>query len=292
MMGFPTAAIIGSPLSGWLLDLEVAGLRGWQSLLVIEGLPAVLLGLVAWRVLANRPGEAHWLPAAEAAWLERHVAEEAAQADKGQPVTVRAMLTDPRLILLSTINLLFATCSYAIVFWLPQIIKDLGLGNVEVGLVNAIPFVLGMVLMIWLARRSDRTGERFWHSAAPVFVGAAGLVIAATGSGALFQAVGLLLSYSVLIAFTGTFFVLPSTFLPAQVVAAGVGFVILVGNVGGIIGPYMTGRLKEASEGLSLTLVVLAVILSLAAGLVLVLRRLATTRPTSARQLAAAATPP
>jgi len=163
-------ALLGT--DGWL------GLRGWQWMFILEAAPAVLFGLACLAVLSDRPADARWLAADERRWL---LAKLQAQAGQPRPVgqlTVRQVLANKHVLVLSVVLAGSTAVSSGLQLWQPQIIKSYGLTNMQTGLLNAIPFALASVIMIWWGSRSDRTGERIWHASVPLMLTAVSLASA------------------------------------------------------------------------------------------------------------------
>src|SRR3954463_1325406 len=177
MTAIPIASFIAAPLSGVLLQLEGLGLKNWQWMFVLEGIPSVLLGLVVLRFLTDRPSQATWLTEEQRGWLTTEMDAEheaAAQAtgghDHGLGDVLRSLLSW-NVLRLALIYFGLTTGLYGIELWLPQIVKSFGLSNIQVGFVSAIPYLLAICTMGFWARHSDRTGERFGHVALPCAVG-------------------------------------------------------------------------------------------------------------------------
>jgi len=270
MTAAPVAILVGAPLSEALLRLDGwLGVKGWHWLFLVEGLPAVLLGLAALWVLTDRPEQADWLEADERAWLSAEMAgERAARVRHG--ASWRSLL-DARVLLLCLIYGLNTTVTYGIFLWLPRMIED-ALGHRSFVAVM-VPFAFALVAMVLVGRHSDRTGERRWHVAGSSLVAAFGLALAAA-----FQADPLLLIVSLTVCQMGqrsvqpTFWAIPPLFLGGTAAAAGIALVNAVGNLGGQIGPWAMGVLREETHGYRGGLLLLAGALVLQAALVLSLR--------------------
>src|SRR5579863_3611006 len=174
----PVSTVIGAPVSGFLLGLDGAmGLKGWQWLFVIEGVPSVLLGIVTWFYLTDKPERASWLSTEQKAWLAAKLDAEKAAKQAAKHMTLGEALSSPKVIALSLIYFCFVAALYGMQFWLPQIVKAFGLTNLETGFVTAIPYLFGTVAMILWARHSDATRERVFHVGAPLLLTAAALGI-------------------------------------------------------------------------------------------------------------------
>ncbi len=170
------AGVIGAPISSALLQLDGAfGLRGWQWLFLIEGLPAILLAPVVLKGLTERPRTPTWLEPAEREWLSNEIAAEQAQT-AGAHLTFWAAARSGRLWAISTVYLCIVVAFYGISFWLPQIMQSTsGLGSATIVLLSAIPYMAATAGLVVIGTRSDRTGERRWHLAIPCLIGADGL---------------------------------------------------------------------------------------------------------------------
>ena len=255
------AGIVGAPLSGALLSLRgAAGLDGWQWLFLIEGLPAVILGIVAIAYLDDEPAKAAWLPDDEKRWLvetmerERSAARLERGAGAGVPAeppalfTIRAGLLDPGVWRLALVLFLVVTSGYGFSFFLPQIVKRLSGGSdLAVGLWTAVPFTFAAIGMITIAAHSDRTAERRLHVAACAALAGSGLM-SASFFDAPAAALALLAAAAVgLYSATPPFWSLPTAYLRGEAAAAGIGFINSVGNLGGFVGPYLMGWMQGAT---------------------------------------------
>ncbi len=270
MMAAPVAILIGAPVSEALLRLDGwLGLAGWQWLFVVEGLPAVVLGLVALVVLTDRPEQAGWLDPEERAWLAGEMAREQ-QARRRHGASWRSLL-DPKLLLVCLIYFLNTTVTYGIFLWLPQMIEET-LGHRSFVAVM-IPFAFALVAMLLVGRHSDRTGERKRHVAGSAFVAAVGLGLAAA-----FRADPVMLIASLTICQMGqrsvqpTFWAIPPLFLGGTAAAAGIAVVNSIGNLGGYVGPWAMGALRDLTHSHTGGLLLLAGALVLQGALVLSLR--------------------
>jgi ACS family tartrate transporter-like MFS transporter len=271
MMAAPIAIIVGAPVSDAVLALhQRAGLAGWQWLFLLEGAPAVVLGLLALGVMTDRPEQANWLAPGERTWLADTMnAERAARARRGH-TDVFASFTSPKVWRLSTVYFLNTLVTYGVFLWLPKILRDLsGSGGWRLTVMTSIPFVCALVGMILIGRHSDRTGERKRHVAACALTAATGLVVAAAFTHNLpllvlsfaFSQVGQRSVMSV-------FWSIPPIVLGGTAAAAGIALINAVGNLGGFVGPTVMGWLRDATGGYSGGMLVLAGALVVAAGLV------------------------
>ena len=282
MMAAPIAIIIGAPISESLLSLNGAlGLKGWQWLFVLEGLPAVALGVIALRVLTDRPEQAGWLPAREREWLGRTMAAERAQRAAGHGTSVFEGFRSPKVWLLAAIYFLNTTVTYGVFLWLPKILRDLsGEDGWQLSVITAIPFVAALIGMVLIGRHSDRTGERKRHVAACALTAATGLVLAAFFTEHL---VLLVLSFTLSQigqrSVMSVFWSIPPLVLGGTAAAAGIALINAVGNLGGFFGPSIMGWVRDTTGGYGGGFLVLAGGLLIAAALVLSLRLQPEPRP-------------
>jgi ACS family tartrate transporter-like MFS transporter len=275
MTAAPVAVLIGAPASEALLSLDGAlGLAGWQWLFLVEGFPAVVLGVVAWFFLTDRPEQAHWLPAPEREWLSGVIARERAERESHHPGSHLKALLNGRVLLLCFIYFLNTIVSYGVFLWLPRILRDAsGYRGWRLSLATALPFVVALVGMVLIGRHSDRTGERKRHVAACAIVGAIGLVVAASFPTSLPLLVfSFALSQLGQRSIQGVFWAIPPIFLGGTAAAAGIALINSVGNLGGFVGPTSMGVLRGMSGSYSAGLLVLAAALVFEAVLVMTLR--------------------
>jgi ACS family tartrate transporter-like MFS transporter len=249
MIAIPMSEIIGAPISAFLMKLDWLGLSGWRWLLILEGLPAVLLGVVTLFYLTDRPKEAKWLPEDEREWITKELERENtgrtahAQFWKG--------LTDPRVLLLMCGYFALMNLSYALVMWLPKILKAAyGQSTFATTLLTSVPFLIGTPIILWIGWHSDKTRERALHCALPLLCGAAALL--------MFRAGGLPLGVAVLVfalavagmqSAKGPFWAIATTLLSGRAAAASVGLINSFGNLGGFVGPYAVGWLATRTDG-------------------------------------------
>lgn len=273
LAAIPFAGILGGPVSGWILQGMggVNGLAGWQWLFLLQGLPTVALGLVVWRYLDDRVKDARWLTPAERSLIAREIAAE----DAGKPEPkVLAVLSNPRVWLLALVYFAFVSGLYGISFWLPSIIKAMGIsGALDIGLVSAIPWTFGVVAMYLAARSADRRLEYRWHSAIAAVVGAAGLILSVAFHGnAVWAMAGITLATMGIMATLPVFWGMPTAFLGGAAAAAGIAFINSFGNLSGFSAPYLIGVIKDATQSTDAGLHMLAALLVLGAVLVLFVR--------------------
>lgn len=264
LVAIPVASIVGSPISGALLTLhQIGGLRGWQWLLILEGAPAIVLGVACLFVLVDRPRDASWLDADERGRLQQRIEAERRDIERTHRYTLGETLSNGRVLTLAAINFCAILGGLGVQLWLPQIIKGFGLGNAQVGLLTAVPYVVAGVVMVLWARRSDRSAHRTRHITATMLLAAAGLVVAAFVTAPTLSLAALTLPIVGALAFQATFWAVPQTFLTGRAAAAGIALIVSVGNLGGFVGPYLIGRVVEATDSYKTALPVLAAFLLL-----------------------------
>jgi ACS family tartrate transporter-like MFS transporter len=275
------AGIVGGPLSGVLLSLGgAAGLAGWQWLFLVEGIPAVVLGVVALVYLTDGPARARWLPADEKAWLLDALAKERVSSPRTDAGALRTGLLDPTVWRLAVVLFLIVTSGYGFSFFLPQIVKNLsGASDLAVGMWTAVPFLVAAIGMITVASHSDRTGERRLHAAGCAAIAAIGLACSSLAPTPVLTFTALSFAAIGLYSFTPPFWSLPTAFLRGDAAAAGIGLINAVGNLGGFTGPYLMGWIRDASGDFLVGLRVLATAAVLSGVLVLTIR---TSKPQSA----------
>ena len=249
LLGIPAASIFGSPLSGWLMTLhDVAGLRSWQLLLVMEALPAVLLGIACLFVLVDTPSKARWLSAREKQWLSDQLANEQRTIAATHGNTLRGALTNYRVFVLAAINFCCIVGSVGIGIWMPQIIKSLGVSSGTVGMIAALPYILGALVMTVWSRLANRSVRRMLYVVSALAFAACSLVAAALIDHAQLKIVCLSLAVASILAFQATFWAIPSSFLTGRAAAGGLALIVSIGNLGGFAGPFTIGLIKDATQ--------------------------------------------
>ena len=269
----PVALIITGPLAGWLLSVPgLFGMSNWQTLFVVSGLPATLLCVPTLRILPESPAHARWLPAADRAWIERELAaDQAAYALKSHGSPLKA-LKDVRVLLLSLLFLPFPLSIYGLSLWLPTIIKQFGVSDVATGLLSAVPYLFAVVGLYLVPRHSDRTGERYWHIAILSALAALGMAASAWVQTPALQLGSLCLFAFSAYAIQAVLWTLPGQFLTGTSAAVGIATINSLSNLGGYLGPYGMGILKNATGSLSAGLYFLAAALAFAVVMTFIVR--------------------
>ncbi len=254
------AGIVGSPLSGRILELNgLHGLAGWQWLFLLEGIPAVLMGFVILLALPNRPQQTAWLSDAERTWLVKRLADDAAKAQTRVHCRLIDAVTDGRVWLLILIYFLLNVGGYGYEMWLPSIIKGFsGLPPALVGWLNAIPYFVSVVVMVAVGWHSDRTGERRWHVAIASVASAVGFFLAAYFKNPYLAMAALTLALVGIKCVIGPFWAMGTAFLSGTAAAGGIALINSTGNLGGFVGPYLVGKIKDHTGSDVTALLVLA----------------------------------
>lgn len=255
MAAVPLSSAIGAPLSAILIQHAEGwfGLAGWRSMFLVQGIPAILLGIVTWWFLTDRPDDAHWLDAEERTVLTSALAAERRHTETHSRLSVRRSLTSGRVWALAIVYFGIVYGLYALGFFLPTIIADfqqryhVTYSIVQAGLITAIPYVLGAIAMVIWARHADRTGERVWHVAIPAVVGGVAIPIALYLSSPFAAMIAISICTIGIMCALPTFWALPTTFLTGVAAASGIALINSIGNVAGFAGPYLTGWFKDLS---------------------------------------------
>jgi ACS family tartrate transporter-like MFS transporter len=277
MAAAPAAGLIGSPVSGALMQLNgVLGMRGWQWLFLAEGVPAVVLGLVTFRFLTDRPADAGWLAADERDWLSQAILEEQAAIKGPHSNSLWRGLADWKVLALSLAYFGTSAGLYTIGFWAPLIVRRLGFSILNTGFLVAIPNLVAIVGMVLWSRNSDRTGERYWHAAIACLVAAIGMAVAAgAGSSAILAIGGLSLTAFGVSAAKPPLWSLPTMFFGGTAAAASIGLINSLGTLGGFVGPYMIGANSGGGEHFSRGLYLVGGTLVVSAVTILLMRLVA-----------------
>jgi ACS family tartrate transporter-like MFS transporter len=275
MMAAPVAVIVGAPVSEALLTLDgVLGLQGWQWLFLVEGFPAVVLGLLSLEVLTDRPEHATWLRHDDRRWLVSTMAGEHARRQAVGLTSMRRSLASGRFWLLCGVFFLHTVVNYGIFLWLPKLLRDeTGADGLVLSSITAVPFLVALAAMVLVGRHSDRTGERRKHVAVCAASAAAGLLVAVAARGDVWMLVlGFTMTQVALRSLVGVFWAMPPLLLGGTAAAAGIALINALGNLGGFVGPAIVGALHDLSGGYTGGLLVFAGALILEALLVLALR--------------------
>ncbi|MEH6955907.1 MFS transporter [Neobacillus drentensis] len=275
MTAIPASFIIGGPISTWVMDnITWFGISGWRWMFILEGAPAVILGIVTYFHLTDKPMDAKWLTDKEKTWITDVIQKEreAVNGKKdAQQQNHKKALTDKKVWHLSLIYFVYITGSLGVGYWMPQIIKELSssLSNTQIGFISTIPYIAATIAMNYWAFRSDKIQERKMSTALPLVIGAIFLIGAGLTKNPVISMTFITLSLAGMYCFKGPFFALPAKYLNPSVTVVGIAVINSIGNLGGTLGPYAIGALKETTGSTGAGLIFLSVMLLI--GFVLVL---------------------
>lgn len=273
LIAIPASSFIGAPVSALLLNLDgVLGLAGWKWMFLIESLPCVVLGLFVAKLLADSPGKASWLKPHERELVVRLVANE----QRVKPATnMLSVLSDIRVWILSGIYLGFSIGSYGVQVWLPQIIKQENFSNVAVGFLTAIPYLCAVVVMIAWAAYVDKNGRRIKNVMLTCVIAGLGFFVSFLTQSLVFSFVGLTIALVGVNAARAVFWAIPSRYLVGVAAAGGLALINSIGTLGGFLGPWIMGWLKEETGNFTAGLAVMAGCLFIAGLLAIILQKIA-----------------
>lgn len=275
MSAVPLSSILGAPLSGLLLNVHWLDYAGWRWLFIIEGLPAIVFGIITLFYLTDRPHNARWLPEQERAWLIAELERERQSKTSQRPLSPWALFTQRDVYLLALAYFGMVNSLYGFNFWLPTIFKQLsGLNNLATILLSALPYCVGLCAMLLIGWSSDKRSERRWHTALPMMVAAAGLLGSALAQTHTAMAIAFFC-----VAAIGVFGHLPSFWANAYsrytgiAAAAAIGLINSFGNLGGFVGPYLIGYINNSTHAFIGGILFLSAMAMLAAVCLLGLRK-------------------
>ena len=275
-VSIPLATFIGSPVSVSLLELNGAlGLRGWQWLFLLEGLPTILLGIVCLFVLTDRPAQATWLAPEQRDWLVGCLDAEASVRKPVGHLSLWQLLRNKYFLTMALVCSGASATGSVLSVWQPQLLKSFGLTNSQTGFVNAIPYGIATVLMVLWGRHSDRTRERRWHTAIPLLLAATGFTaLGLTGTAIIPTVIMVTFCLVGAYAFKGPFWALSASWLSAGTLAAGLAGINAIANlIGGGLMVNVVGLVKQSTGSFVLGMLPLALLCAAAAVSVIVLGR-------------------
>jgi ACS family tartrate transporter-like MFS transporter len=255
----PVANAVASSGSAAILGMDgLLGFKGWQWIFIIEAIPAILLGLFILRIMTDRPARAEWLAEDERSWLQTRLDNESREVERDGHMTWTRALSDPRVVALSLIYLGSVTANYGIVFFMPQIVKGLGLSDMMTGLVSSGPYVVGTFGLLAWGWSSDRNNERRWHLIVASTLGAIGLAFAAWSGASYWALLGMSAATVGIYGSRAAFWPMPSIFLTGTAAAGAIAMINAVGNLGGYVGPFVVGWIKDSTHSFEAGLYFLA----------------------------------
>lgn len=283
MIAVPLSSVVGSPISAWLIQAGhgvIFGLDGWRFMFLVEGVPAIIVGVLCWFYLTDRPRDATWLDVEERDWLQREIDNEHAQTGQRYHYPLSKALTQPRILALAFVYFGVVYGLYAVGFFLPTIVADFqqtfntNYSLVEQGLIVAVPYVFGAIAMYFWAKHGDRTRERVWHVAIPAIVGGIAIPVALYMQSPFTAMIAVTICAMGICSALPTFWALPTTFLTGAAAAGGIALINSLGNLAGFVGPYVTGWLTDLTGNPKAGLWVVGAFM-IAAGIVAVLLKAA-----------------
>jgi ACS family tartrate transporter-like MFS transporter len=247
LVGLPVAVAVGAPVSTGLMGLDgLFGLRGWQVMYIAEAIPTVIIGVVTFFVLTDRPEQAKFLTAEERNWLVTTIAAERRATEAVRKYTLWQAMYNPKVLLLALNYIGIVTASLGMLIFIPQMIKSLGdFSNMTVGWLTMIPYTCGAIAMVVWGRISDRMNERRWNLFVGCVFSTVGLVIAGMTMGTWWALVGMSIAAMGFYGSKGPFFAMPPMFLSGAGLAAGIAWINSLGNLGGFFGPWYVGTMKD-----------------------------------------------
>jgi MFS transporter, ACS family, tartrate transporter len=258
-VAIPVSSFLGSPVSAALLETNGRmGLRGWQWMFIMEGVPAILLGLACLVLLNDRPADALWLEPEQCSWLQNKLDAQTVRVRSVEHLSVWRVMCNKYVLALSVVLAGSTAVSSGLQIWQPQIIKSYGLTNIQTGLLNSIPFALASIIMVWWGKRSDETGERIWHTAVPLMITAISLA-SALWFHSLFAIITILcLAVIGIYAGKGPVWAVSTELLSAGTAAAGLAQMNAISNLAGFGTTYLLGYIKDATGSYPLAMLPLA----------------------------------
>jgi D-galactonate transporter len=274
MVAVPISSLIGAPLSSWILSVVgdgFWGLKGWQWMFIVEGLPTFITGFIVLAYLTDGPKDATWLNAEERSWLVQRLAAERANKEAIHHFTLKEALTHPRVLALALVYFGIVIGLYSLGLWLPQIVKNFGATIMQTGFLTAVPGLVGAIGMILWTRHSDVTGERKWHMIIPSVLGGIALAASASVASPAVSYIFLTLAGGCIYTALPCFWPLPTAILSGAAAAGGIALINALGNLGGFVGPFFVGWLKDLTGTFSSGLYGLAGFMILSGLIVLIL---------------------
>jgi MFS family permease len=270
LLAVPVSSLVGGPSAGLLLEMDgYLHLHGWQWIFIAEGIPAVAIGIVTFLVLADHPRDAKWLSAEE-----RDALQEALNAERGAHVQhdFLAALKDVRVLTLTAIQFGFTLGTYGVGIWLPLILKEHQLSNLQIGLLTVPPYLAASIAMLLWARRTDRNARQVLDLTLACLLAAAGLLASVLFSGLTPRLLALTVALIGVSSARAVFWTIPPRFLAGTAAAGGLAFINSIGTLGGFFGPFTMGWLRDLTGSFNSGLMLMAVILLISAGLAALLR--------------------
>jgi ACS family tartrate transporter-like MFS transporter len=249
MIAIPVANIVGSPLGGWLLGVHWFGFQGWRWLFIVEGIPAIVFGVITVFYLTDWPREARWLAPEERQWITAELEQEALAKKASRSYRIWEALLQPAVIQLTLIYFFAVSSIYSLSIWLPTFLKRAsGMSDLSVTMLSILPYVAVLFAMLFNGIHSDRTNERRWHTAIPLMLGAVAFALTIVSGSHFWFAFLCLTVASTANAFLPSFWPVPSAFLGESAAAASIGLINSIGNLGSFVTPSVIGYFLDRTQ--------------------------------------------
>jgi sugar phosphate permease len=274
MVAIPISNVVGAPVSGMILGIHWLGIAGWRWLFILEGLPAIVFGVISIFYLTDWPRQARWLPDDEREWITGELERERQAKEEARPYTIWQALRNREVLLLTLAYFFIVTSQYGFNVWIPTIVKGMsGASNFVVTMIAALPYSAALMALLVVGWSSDRTQERRWHTAGCMLVAGAGFLLSVLSHGNIVLEVSMFcLAAAGMHGYLPGFWALPTSFLSGTAAAASIGLINSLGNLGGFAGPYIVGYISNKTDSFRGGLMVLSVSAVVAAGMILSLR--------------------
>jgi D-galactonate transporter len=273
MIAIPVANIIGSPLGGWLLGVHWLGIQGWRWLFIVEGIPAIVFGIITVFYLTDWPREARWLAPEEREWVTAELDAEALAKKSARSYKIWEALRQPAVIQLTLIYFFAVSSIYSLSIWLPTFLKrSSSMSNLSISLLSMIPYVVVLFAMLLNGWHSDRTNERRWHTAVPLIIGVVAFSLLILAGSNLWFAFACIIAASAANSFLPSFWPIPSVFLGESAAAASIGLINSIGNLGSFVTPSVIGYFLDRTRSFAFGFLYVIASLLIAIVLLLTLR--------------------
>ena len=274
MVAVPISNVVGAPVSGMILGIHWLGIAGWRWLFILEGIPAIVFGVVSIFYLTDWPRQAKWLQDDEREWITGELEREKRAKEEARHYSMWQALRNREVLLLTLAYFFIVTSQYGFNVWIPTIVKSMsGASNFTVTLIAALPYTAALIALLVVGWSSDRTQERRWHTAGSMLVAGAGFLLSVLSQGnSTLEVAMFCLAGAGMYGYLPGFWALPTSFLSGTAAAASIGLINSIGNLGGFVGPYLVGYLSNRTGSFRGGLMCLSVSAVLAAGMILFLR--------------------